>query len=133
MACTKRDQRPKVVAEPFLDSFGGRLAAYAATPSDKAGIFQVVVYAVASCTDPAVPNRDRKLTLKLLASDTGTEITRAYFGKQSKINEILENSAYDLKYGTAKACTVLLRWNTEEDPEKPFLEALAIRDLSWNS
>jgi len=130
---SRGDQRPKVVAEPFLDSFGGRLAAYAATPNDKAGIFQVVVYAVASCTDPAVPNREKKLTLKLLASDNNTEIARAYFGKQSKINEILENSAYDLKYGMAKACTVLLRWNTEEEPSKPFLEALAIRHLSWNS
>ncbi len=126
------DQRPRVVAEPFLDSFGGRLAVYAAEPTDKAGIFQVVVYAVASCTNPEVPNHGKKLTLKLLASDTNREIARAYFGRQSKINEILENSAYELNYGVAKACTVLLRWNTEEDPEKPFLEALAIRDLSWN-
>jgi hypothetical protein len=126
------DQRPRVVAEPFLDSFGGRLAAYAAGPTEKAGTFQVVVYAVASCTNPEVPNHGKKLTLKLLASDTNREIARAYFGRQSKINEILENSAYELKYGVAKACTVLLRWNTEEDPEKPFLEALAIKDFGWN-
>jgi len=126
------DQRPKVVAEPFLDTFGGRLAAYASTPTDKGGIFRVVVYAVASCTDPAVPNREKKLTLKLLASDTHREIARAYFGRQSSISEMLENNAYELSYGIAKACTVLLRWNDEDDPQRPFLEALAIRDLSWN-
>lgn len=126
------DQPPRVVAEPFLDTFGGRLAAYATTPTDKGGIFRVVVYAVASCTDPAIPNRERKLTLKLMASDTHREIARAYFGRQSSISEMLENNAYELSYGIAKACTVLLRWNDEDDPQRPFLEALAIRDLSWN-
>lgn len=130
---SRGDQRPRVLAGPFLDSFGGRLAAYAAAPTDKSGTFQVVVYAVASCTDPEIPNREKKLTLKLLASDHNREIARAYFGRQSKINELLENSAYDLNYGTAKACTVLLRWNNEEDPQRPFLEALTIQNLGWDS
>ena len=123
---------PKIVADPFLDSFGGRLAAYAAKPAEKGGIFQVVVYAVASCTDPKIPNREKKLTLKLLASDNDKEIARAYFGRQSKIAEMLEDGSYGLSYGSAKPCTVMLRWNTEDDPQYPYLEALAIKDLGWN-
>lgn len=123
---------PKVVADPFLDTFGGRLATYAAGPAEKGGVFQVVVYAVASCTNPKIPNREKKLTLKLLASDNEKEIARAYFGKQSKISEMLEDDTYGLSYGDTKACTVLLRWNTEDNPDYPYLEALAIKDLGWN-
>ena len=128
-----RGGEAKVVVDPFLDSFGGRLAAYASTPSDKAGVFQVVVYAVANCTDPKIPNREKKLTLKLLAADNTKEIARAYFGRQSKISEMLEDGSYSLSYGNAKACTVMLRWNTEEDAAQPFLEAIAIKSLDWNS
>jgi hypothetical protein len=130
---TRGNTAPKVVADPFLDTFGGRLAAYAAAPVDKAAVFQVVVYAVASCTDPGIPNREKKLTLKLLACDNTKEIARAYFGRQSKIGEMLENGTYSLSYGNAKACTVMLRWNTEDNPEHPFLEAIDIKDLDWNS
>lgn len=129
---SRGDGPPKVVADPFLDTFGGRLAAYAAAPREKGGVFQVVVYAVASCTDPNIPNRGKKLTLKLLASDNHKEIARAYFGRQSKIAEMLEDGTYGLNYGSAKACTVLLRWNTEDNPDYPYLEALAIKDLDWN-
>jgi len=130
---TRGTTTPRVVADPFLDTYGGRLAAYAATPSDKGAIFQVVVYAVASCTDPSIPNREKKLTLKLLSSDNTREIARAYFGRQSKICEMLEDGNYSLNYGNAKACTVMLRWNTEDNPGQPYLEALAIRSLDWNS
>lgn len=130
---TRGTNAPLVVADPFLDTYGGRLAAYAATPSDKSGIFQVVVYAVASCTDPSIPNRERKLTLKLLSSDNTREITRAYFGRQSKISEMLEDGNYSLNYGNAKACSVMLRWNREDNPAQPYLEAIAIKSLDWNS
>lgn len=130
---TRGSAAPLVVADPFLDTYGGRLAAYASKPSDKGGVFQVVVYAVASCTDPSIPNREKKLTLKLLSSDNTREIARAYFGRQSKISEMLEDGNYSLNYGNAKACTVMLRWNTEDNPGQPYLEAIAIKSLDWNS
>ena len=130
---TRGTNPPVVVADPFLDTYGGRLAAYIAKPTDKSGVFQVVVYAVASCTDPSIPNRERKLTLKLLSSDNTREIARAYFGRQSKISEMLEDGNYSLNYGNAKACTVMLSWNTEDNPDQPYLEAIAIKSLDWNS
>lgn len=130
---TRGTSTPVVVADPFLDTYGGRLAAYTAKPTDKSGVFQVVVYAVASCTDPSIPNREKKLTLKLLSSDNTREIARAYFGRQSKITEMLENGNYSLNYGNAKACTVMLRWNIEDNPDQPYLEAIAIKSLDWNS
>lgn len=123
---------PKVVVDPFLDTYGGRLAAYAKTPTDKAGIFQVTVSAVASCNDEQVPNREKKLTLKLLSRDNTKEIARAYFGRQSKIGEMLEDGTFSLSYGKAKACTVMLRWNSEDSPGMPYLEALTIKTLDWN-
>jgi hypothetical protein len=129
---TRGDEAPKVVVEPFLDLFGGRLAAYAAKPSEKAGVFQVIASALATCTNTDVPNREKKLTLKLLPRDNEKEIAEAYFSKISKIGEMLEDGTYSLSYGNAKACTVMLRWNTEEDPKMPYLEALLIKNLDWN-
>ncbi|MEO5916150.1 MAG: hypothetical protein ABIS50_18075 [Luteolibacter sp.] len=126
------DGAPKIVADPFLDSYGGRLAAYAKTPSEKAGIFEVIIYAVASCNDENVPNREKKLTLKLLPRDETKEIARAYFGRQSKIGRMLEDGTYSLSFGKARACTVMLRWNTEDRPETPYLEAIDLKTLDWN-
>lgn len=129
---TRGSAEPKVVVDPFLDTFGGRLAAYARKPTDKAGIFQVTVSAVASCNDEHVPNREKKLTLKLLSRDNTKEIARAYFGRQSKISEMLEDGTFSLSYGKAKACTLMLRWNAEDNPAMPYLEALTIKTLDWN-
>ncbi len=129
---TRGSSTPKVVVDPFLDTFGGRLANYAKAPTDKAGIFQVTVSAVASCNDENVPNREKKLTLKLLSRDNTKEIARAYFGRQSKISEMLEDGTFSLSYGKAKACTVMLRWNAEDNPAMPYLEALTIKTLDWN-
>ena len=123
---------PKIVADPFLDSFGGRLAAYASSPTDKAGIFEVFVSPLASCNDPKVPNSEKKYTLKLLPRDQRKEIARAYFGKQSKIGQMLEDRTYSLSFGKGLACTVMLHWNTEDRPETPYLEALDITSLDWN-
>jgi len=126
-------QEPKIVADPFLDLYDGRLAAYAANPTDKSGTFQAIVSADAFCWDENIPNKDTKLTLKLLSRENTREITRAYFSKHSKIAELLDSQRQsEWTYGQAKAATVLLQWNTEEDPEKPFLEALDIKALRWN-
>lgn len=122
----------KIVADPFLDSYGGRLAAYAKTPSDKSGNFQVIVSVLAACYDEKVPDREKKLTFKLLPQDNAREIALAYFGKQSKIAQMLEDGTRDLSYGKAKACTVMLRWNTEDRPATPYLEAIDIKTSDWN-
>jgi hypothetical protein len=37
-----------------------------------------------------------------------------------------------LSYGKAKACTVMLRWNADDNPAMPYLEALTIKALDWN-
>lgn len=129
---TRGGGAPKVVVDPFLDLFGGRLAAYASKPSDKAGVFQVIASALASCTDPLIPEREKKLTLKLLPQDNTKEIALAYFGKMSKIHEMLEDGSHCLSYGKAKSCTVMLAWNTKDNPEHPFLEAVALKALDWN-
>lgn len=126
------DSAPKIVADPFLDTFGGRLEAYAKNPTDKAGIFQVIISPLASCNDDKVPNKEKKLTLKLLPRDNSKEIARAYFGRQSRIGRMLEDGTYSLSFGKARACTVMLRWNTEDRPETPYLEALDLKTLDWN-
>lgn len=129
----KRDNNnPKVVADPFLDSFGGRLKSYAQSPLDKTGIFQVTVTPIPSCDAKDIPNPEDKITLKLLAGDNAKEITRAYFGKQSEVGKLLDSGRSGLSYGKAEACTVLLKWNTQDKVSPPYLEALAVTTLDWN-
>lgn len=122
---------PKVVVEPLLDMFGGRFARYAEKATPEPGTFQVIISAGAYCHDD-VPAPDEKYTLKVLSREDTKEIAKAYFGKSSKIGDMLEDEASGLAYGQAKPCTVLMRWNMEEDPDKPFLEALEIKALNWN-
>ncbi len=123
---------PKVMVEPFLDSYGGRLAAFAQAPHEKTGEFQVVVSALASCYQENIPNREKKLTLKLMQRDNEKTMAEAYFDRQSEIAQMLEDGNYLLSYGKAKACTVILRWNRGEDFDKPFLEAVKIKTPDWN-
>lgn len=129
---TRGGNPPKIVVDPFLDSFGGRLADFAAAPAKQTELFQVVVLALASCNNAAVPHSEEKFTLKLLPRENETEISVAYCGRQSRIGLMLENGAYGLKFDLAKACTVMLRWNSEDNPQTPYLEALEIKSLDWN-
>jgi hypothetical protein len=123
---------PKVVIDPFLDSFGGRLAAYASRPMEKPGIFQVTISPLFACYEEHVPNREKKYTLKLLPQENSKEIALAYFSKQSKIAQMLEDGTQELRWARAQTCTVLLRWNTEEKAGSPFLEAIDLKALDWN-
>ncbi|MBC7979505.1 MAG: hypothetical protein H7Y36_02970 [Armatimonadetes bacterium] len=122
---------PKVVVDPFLDLYGGRFAKYASAPVKEAGTFQVIITAGAFCYDD-VPGSDKKMTLKIQAREDTKEIAKAYFGKRSKIGDMLQDETSGLGYGQAKACSVFMRWNMEEDPRNPFLEALDITSLNWN-
>ncbi len=131
---TRGTAPPKVVVDPFLDLFGGRFARYAAKPTKEAGTFLVIISAGGGAykdIDP-VPEPEKKLTMKILAQEGHREIAKAYFGKQSQIGRMLEDETSGLGYGQTKPCTVFLRWNLDDDPERPFLEALDIKALNWN-
>ncbi len=125
-------EEPKVVIDPFLDLYGGRLLAYANEPSQRGGVFRVIAWAGAFCNEEHVPNREKKLTLRLMARDGAREICQAYFNRLSKIGKMLQDDTSGLYYGQARPCTVMLRWNTEEDPKNPYLEAIDIKSLNWN-
>lgn len=128
---TRGGGAPKVVVDPFLDLFGGRFAAFAEKPTQEAGTFQIIISAGAFCYDD-VPTPERKYTLKILSREDTKEIAKAYFGKRSKIGDMLSDETSGFAYGQARPCTVFMRWNMDEDPEKPFLEALDIKALNWN-
>lgn len=128
---TQGESAPKMVVDPFLDLFGGRFAEYASTPRKAAGTFQVIISAGAFCYDD-VPAPEKKFTLKILSRENSREIAKAYFGRRSKIGMMLQDEGSGLGYGQAKPCTVFIRWNLDEDPERPFLEALDITSLDWN-
>lgn len=128
---TRGSGKPKVVVDPFLDLFGGRFEKFAAEPTREAGTFLVIISAGGRCYDD-IPGAEKKLTMKILAREDTKEIAKAYFGKQSQIGRMLEDETSGLSYGQTKACTVFMRWNMDDDPERPFLEALDITALNWN-
>ncbi|MFK7851450.1 MAG: hypothetical protein AB8D78_10775 [Akkermansiaceae bacterium] len=125
------DQAPKVVVDPFLDLFGGRFENFTTEPSRTSGTFQVIVTAGAFCYDD-IPESEKKYTLKILSREDTKAIAKAYFGKQSKIGRMLEDETSGFAYGQSKACTVFMRWNIDDNPARPFLEALDIKALNWN-
>lgn len=128
---TRGTSPPKIVADAFLDLYGGRLAAYASGPQPKPQMFRVVASPLATCLNQNVPEPDKKLTLKLLPRENTKEIAQAYFGRVSKIGRMLEDGTYSLSYGRAKACTVMLYWNVDH-PKMPYLEVSEIVTMDWN-
>jgi len=127
------DQEPKVVVDPFLDLVGGRLLEFASNPAEgKQDTFQALVLANTTCSDTTIPNYERKISLKLIGEPTGREIATAYAGKSSMIGDMLNNEQSGLGWGRAKACTILLTWNTKEEPGHPYMEASAVKSLNWN-
>lgn len=125
------DAEPKVVVDPFLDLFGGRFARFAEKPTKDSGRFQVIVSA-SSVVYEDIPAADKKLPLKVMAREQTPEIAVAYCGKQSKIGRMIRDETSGFSYGQPTPCTVFMRWNLDEDPERPFLEALEITSLDWN-
>jgi hypothetical protein len=125
-------QDPKVVVNPFLDLFGGRLANFAAKPVERPGTFHAFVTALHTCSDTRIPNADNKFTLKLTASIEGPAIAFAHFGRGSAIAENLKSDRPGLRWGSAKPCTLTLVWNTRDNPEYPYLEAASIKAFNWN-
>lgn len=72
------------------------------------------------------------MTLSLQVRDHGGEVARAYFGKKSAIAAVLEDGSFRMSYGQALPCRVLLRWNADENPRQPYLEAVEIRAFEWS-
>ena len=128
---TRGSSPPKVVVDPFLDLFGGRFERFAAEPTSEVETFQVIVNAGAFCYDD-IPKADEKFTLKILPREDVREIAKAYFGKSSNIGYMLEDETSGIAYGQAKPCTIQIRWNTADDPKRPFLEALEIKAWNWD-
>jgi hypothetical protein len=129
---TRGTDTPKVVVDPFLDSYGNRLAAFANAPSDAVATFQVIVWPLAACYDRKIPSRTDKLTFKLLGRDDTKEIALAYFGKDSTIAKMLEDDSHRLSYGKAQVCTITLEWNMIESPRAPFMEVTEVKSFDWN-
>lgn len=128
---TRGTSPPKVVVDPFLDLYGGRFARFAEKPVKDEQSFQVIIWVGASCYED-IPGAENKLTLKITARNSNESIANAYCGKNSDIGNMIKDENSWISYGETRPCTLLLRWNTEDDPEKPYIEAVAITALDWN-
>ena len=122
---------PAVVVDPLLDLYGGRLASYAATPTDKPGYFHVILCAL-SRPPENWPNADNKFIIKLQSDEKADHsIAVAVADKLSGIGKALTDSVITgLNWGQPKPCLVMLQWNMG-NPTKPYLEALDAKRLDW--
>jgi len=123
-------QVPKVIVDPFLDGYGGRLRKFAAAPADSQRTFQVIASFFDFCNDSDIPNAASKYTAKLSEAAGRPEVAEAYFAAVSPVKERLEKLG--VRYGHSTGVTFALRWNTEDDPAKPFLEVVSVQALDWN-
>lgn len=123
-------QPPKVIVDPFLDGYGGRLKHFAAAPTTEQRTFQVVASFFDFCNDGLVPNAEAKFTAKLSEAPGRPEIVEAYFAKLAPVVDRLDKLG--IRYGHSTGVTFTLRWNTEEDAAKPFLEVVSVQSLDWN-
>ena len=123
-------QSPKVIVDPFLDGYGGRLRDFATTPSANQRTFQVIASFFDFCNENRVPNAAAKFTAKLSEAPGRPEIAEAYFAKLAPVKERLEKLG--VRYGHSTGVTFTLRWNAEEDTAKPFLEVVSVQSLDWN-
>lgn len=128
---TRGTSPPKVVVDPFLDLYGGRFARFAEKPVKDEETFQVIIWVGASCNED-IPGAENKHTLKVTARNANEAIANVYCGKNSDIGNMFKAENSWISYGETRPCTILLRWNTQDDPEKPYIEALAITALDWN-
>lgn len=130
MVRTREEQSPKVVADAFLDTFGGRLEAFAAEPVPGIGTFRTTAAYFDFCRTDDVPNPGKKQTFKLLRAPGGSDLAKAYFSVDSGMNMKLRRLG--MKTGLPAVVTLQLRWNTGEDPEQPFLELVDVLGLNWD-
>lgn len=128
------DEEPKVIAEPLIDTIGGRLRQYAAAPQDKPQDFYAFMDAVMFCRSETVPNPQKKSQFHLRAHNTGEDLAVAYVNEQSEIRKAFMNPdpLENLKWKNPIAVVLTLQWNTSEDPARPFLEILEIKAKNWN-
>lgn len=129
----KEGQGPRVIADPFIDSYGGRLAKFASTPVRGEIEVQVMVSPRASCIDESIPDSGQKRSLDLMGCEYGDVLAVAHFSKLSDIEKLLNDGTYRLSYGNPVPAVVRLRWNRSESSQKPFLEAVEIKGFRWGS
>jgi hypothetical protein len=127
MVRARGSQEPKVAADPFLDTYGGRFEAFAATPGGELAKFRVVATIFEFCSDEAIPAHDLKYSMKISVAPGSPDLAKAYFGKASPLREKLEKLG--VRYGRGVGVTVSLKWNMEGTPH---IEVIDVDSLDWS-
>ena len=127
---TRGVQPPKILADPFLDGYGGRIRDFAAKPVEGAREFRCLMTCFDFCSSNRIPAAEQKCTAKLTDFVGGADLAKAYFGKAAPVREKLEKLG--MKFSKSAGVTFTLRWNTTEDGMRPFLELVEVRSLDWD-
>lgn len=124
---TRGDQVPKVVADPFLDTYGGRFAQFLAEPKPGAHRFQMVATIFDFCSDESIPDYQQKSTMKISVARGAPDLAKAYFAKASPLTEKLKKLG--VRYGHGTGATITVQWYTTGEP---YLEVVDVASLDWS-
>lgn len=124
---TRGTQEPKVMVDPFLDGYGGRVATFAKEPVDGEREFRVVMSVFGFCTDESVPDHQEKRTMKITSHSGGPDAAKAYFSANSSLAGRYPETK--LPFGRTVGATVILRW---VKGERPYIEVVDIKALNWD-
>ena len=127
------ENAPKILIVPLLDLAGGKLDEFVAKPMEGQRTFRAVIEAMPRCFELGIPGAEKKFTYKLSSCNRPSEIARAYASKHSPLAEQLYSPGSGIGWGRRIQATIVLEWNTSEDPEQPYIEMREIKALDWNS
>ncbi|MBB22670.1 MAG: hypothetical protein CMN04_07275 [Roseibacillus sp.] len=120
--------RIQVHTDAFLDLYNDEMARFQAVPVKGERTFHTLADAYKQCFEEKIPGAEDKSYIKLRQHEQVAARLQAYFAKESKISEQIEQSRA-LPWGRSGICTVTVRWNT--DYGRPYVELVSIDELSW--
>jgi hypothetical protein len=120
---------PKIVADPFLDGYGGRLQKFLTAPTFGTQEFQSLITVNEFTQSKEVPDPAGKSPVVIAISQRGRPLAIAYFPKVSALSDKLVLKG--VKSGNEIPATYTLHWNTTEDPALPYIELIDVTSLKW--
>lgn len=126
------DEPPKIHVDPFIDLFDRTIESFASKPSKGTKTVHSLITYNAYCFDNDVPRSSTMAKVTFypnIAPGSRNALATAYLRK----NSITFAQLKEMGSGgtTHIPCTLTVAWDTEKDPQKPYLEVIRIQSPNW--
>ncbi len=123
------EDSPKIHTDPFLDLYEEPIRDFYEKKKSGTGTFNSIVEFSAFCFDD-IPKASSmaKVTFYTFISASAKPIATGYLSKESQAFKELSKKSKSRRKIPA---TVSVAWDTESDPEKPYLQVIRIEAINW--